>query len=310
MSAVEIGSYDRQELGGNDMAICLKNNEIQVTINEKGAELASMKMIGDDTEYIWTADKAYWARHAPILFPIVGKVVNNQYLVEDTYYPMGQHGFARDWDFQVVYQEEDKVSLTLLWNEESLLIYPYKFKLTVNYTITGNKLRIGYLVENEDDKGLYFSIGAHPGFNCPLTTGELFDDYYFEFSEKETASVYGLTENGFFLHDKTPCLNEESIIPISKALFEKDALVFQEMKSGSVSLKSKKSNYQVKVGFEQFPFLGLWSKPTGAPFVCIEPWFGHADFHDYDGDFAHKADNLFLDVEGRFDCEFSIEILK
>jgi len=290
------------------MAIRLNNEQIQIIIEEKGAELTSMKMNSSDIEYIWTGDPAYWSRHAPILFPIVGKVVNGTYLVEGKKYPMGQHGFARDRVFEVIEQHQEQVVLRLVSDATSLELYPFRFELRVSYLLVETAVRIAYTVINIDTQTIYFSIGAHPGFNCPLKEVEQMEDYYFEFEKVETANAIGLTEDGLLVRAANPCLQNQITLPIHPNLFRQDALVFNTLTSEKISLKSNKGSHKITVDFKGFPFLGLWSKPSGAPFVCIEPWFGHADYADFAGEFCEKEDSLSLEVGKRFHCEYSIQI--
>lgn len=292
------------------MRLELKNSECIVGIEKKGAELASMKFVGDETEYIWTADANYWGRHAPILFPIVGKVVNGKYLVESKDYYLGQHGFARDMNFEVIKHDENQLVMRLLWNEELIKMYPYHFELQVVYTLNKSTLEIEYSVKNCDTQIIFFSIGAHPGFNCPLKSDETMEDYYFEFEVNETCEAIGLTPDGLLVRKKKPCLDKQSTLAISPELFRSDALVFDDLMSNQVSLRSKKGTHSVSVRFEGFPFLGLWSKPSGAPFVCIEPWHGHADYSDFAGDFSEKEDNRELGVGEQFSCNYSIQITR
>ena len=288
------------------MSIQLKNNHIIVEILKNGAELKSLKRIDDEIEYIWTADQAYWKRHAPVLFPIVGRVVNDQYRVQEETYHLGQHGFARDMDFEVASQSEYQVTFALKWNNGTLKVYPYKFEFFINYTIEHNKLSIEYTVKNVDDKLIYFSVGAHPGFNCPLTPDETFDDYYFEFEKNENASITLIDSNGTLKRKKEQYLTNQKIIELTEETFKNGALVFDHLESQSISLKSRKSDYSVQVNFEEFPFLGLWTLSGGAPFVCIEPWIGHADYSDFKGDFSKKEDQIHLDVSQSFTRSFDI----
>ena len=290
------------------MSVQLRNDVIQIEVCEKGAELCSLKHINDDVEYIWNADPLYWNRHAPVLFPIVGRVVNNQYRVNSDTYHLGQHGFARDMAFTVTSQSESHVTMALQWNDETLKVYPFKFEFAITYTINKNKVSIEYRVKNVDEKPIYFSVGAHPGFNCPIKEGDSFDDYYFEFEKNENASITLLTSDGLLKREKIAYLNNENIIELSDTLFKNGALIFDQLKSKRVSLKSKKSNHSVHVDFEGFPFLGLWSKAEGAPFVCIEPWVGHADYVDFTDDFSKKEDLTRLNVQEVFMRKFDITI--
>lgn len=288
--------------------IRLRNDNIEVEILKSGAELKSMKRVGDDTEYIWTGDPAYWKRHAPVLFPIVGKVVNDEYEFRGRKYHLGQHGFARDMDFDIVNLSKNEVVLGLASNSETLELYPFRFELLITYTIVESQLSIKYTVKNLDDQTIYFSIGAHPGFNCPLKEGESFDDYYFEFEAEENAEITPLTSQGLLNRAKKAYPIKNKIIEINDELFKDDALVFDHLNSKSITLKSHKSDYRVQVDYEGFPFLGLWSMPSGAPFVCIEPWVGHADYEDFRGDFKDKEDQVCLDVLLSYSCEFKITI--
>lgn len=286
----------------------LENEELKVSLCEKGAQLCSLKSKSEEIEYIWTGDPKYWARHAPILFPIVGKVVGNQYKIGERSFAMSQHGFARDQRFSLVEKCENFALFKLLWDEVTLESYPYRFELTVGYKLDGNKVIIEYTVANCDSQTILFSIGAHPGFNCPLLAGEVMEDYYFEFENYETCSVNLIDSEGYLLHERVQFLENQNRIPISSKLFEKDALIFDHLNSKKISIKSLKNTHEITVDFGGFPLLGLWSKPTGAPFVCIEPWFGHADYWDFTGDFREKAGLIRLPENETFACSFSIAI--
>lgn len=290
------------------MSIQLKNDYIKVEILKKGAELSSLKLVEDDTEYLWNADPKYWKRNAPVLFPIVGRVVNDQYRVNDTTYHLGQHGFARDMEFEVIDHSENHVTLSLTWDNETLVVYPFKFKFEITYALEKNNVSIEYNIRNMDKQPIHFSVGAHPGFNCPINTNESFSDYYFEFEKNEVASVSLLTSDGLLKREKVAYLDNENIIEISDSLFKNGALVFDHLKSTWIALKSRKSDRSVRVTFQEFPFLGLWSKAEGAPFVCIEPWIGHADYADFEDDFSNKEDQISLDVHDFFTRKFEIII--
>ncbi|PKM69099.1 MAG: galactose mutarotase [Firmicutes bacterium HGW-Firmicutes-2] len=289
------------------MAILLRNETLRVEISEQGGELISVVSCDDNMEFIWTGDSDYWGRHAPVLFPIVGKVKDNQYRIGDKSYKLGQHGFARDRIFEVLEKGDSKVILFLKWDETSLEIYPYKFNLKMIYELKDSSLKISYIVENLDEQTVYFSIGAHPGFNCPLLPGEVMEDYYFEFDQDETCPVLPINDEGYMLHDKIPFLNSEKKIPLSPKLFHRDALIFKDLSSRKISLKSNKNDHIITMDFKGFPLLGLWSKPTGAPFVCIEPWFGHCDYEDFIGDFRDKSGIVALSKDKSFDCSYSID---
>jgi len=286
----------------------IHNDFLTIDADTKGAELTSIKTIKDNLEYLWQADPKVWGRHAPILFPMVGKLKDDKTNIEGETYSMGQHGFARDFEFQIIGKTAESVSYQLLCDDETLKKYPYKFNLLVEYTIIENKLEISYKVKNIDDKVIYFSIGAHPGFVCPLFQKEKFEDYFLEFSNKENADIY-LFENGMFSGKKTPHLEGDTIIPLTRELFINDALVYENLNSSSISFKSRKHQRGIKFTFQGFPYLGIWSRPQGdGDFICIDPWFGLADFIDSDGIYKNKKGMLFLEEEKCFECKFIIEV--
>lgn len=290
------------------MNIKLENDHFEVLICEKGAELVSMKDKINGIEYIWTADPLYWPRHAPILFPIVGKVRNNYYTVNKKSYNLGQHGFARDMNFFVSEKTVHSATFELSSDTNTLNYYPYKFKLCVNYILENNTLYISYNVHNKDDKTIYFCIGGHPGFSCPLFDNESMEDYYFEFEEPETSSISMMTPDGLFYRDTKSFLNNEKIIALSPEIFANDALVFKHLKSNKIYLKNHKNSHKITVDFSGFPFLGLWSKSERVPFVCIEPWFGHADYYDFTGDLKDKEGIIELSEKNNFKCQYYINI--
>lgn len=298
------------------MSITLQNEFLKVEAVEKGAELISIKTVRDGAEYLWTAKSDIWARHAPILFPIIGKIKDNTYRINDNTYNLTQHGFARDMDFKVVENTNDKIIFKLTYDEETLAKYPYKFELMVKYELKDNKIEVSYNVKNVDNQEIYFSIGAHPGFNCPVIGGDTekeelkFEDYYFEFEKRETVSILPIDENGLLKESSAPFLYDSNIIHLKRELFKKDALIFKNLTSRKVSLKNIKNSRAVTVVFDGFPYLGLWSKPQGAPFVCIEPGFGHADFENFNGDFREKEGVLKLLSNQEFNCKYAIKIFE
>ena len=286
----------------------LKNDQLQVTIDTFGAEMHSI--VKDGVEYLWQADKAFWARHAPVLFPIVGKLKDGQYHIGDDekIYQMGGHGFARDNEFELVKSDHDEVIYELTENEDSLNKYPFKFLFRVAYKLRENKLRIRYEVKNKDEKFMYFGLGAHPAFNVPLEKGK-FEDYSLTISPIEKREFIPLdpASGSVKLDDRKEVEVHE--IPLTRDLFKKDALVYRSSSEMEVSLSNMWDDRSVHVSWENMPFFGLWSPyPVEAPFVCIEPWCGLADDSNTDGDLTTKFAINELEPEGHFSCEYTIEI--
>lgn len=287
----------------------IENDFLTVSSSNTGGELYNITSKTSNTEFLWNGNPEFWRFHAPILFPIVGKVKNGQYRVNGTTYELPQHGLARVRDFNVVSLENNKIVYELKYSEDTLKVYPFKFSLYISYELIENTLKTSYKVVNLDDTDIYFSIGAHPGFMCPLNADESLEDYYFEFNKKENADLITLDLNaGLISHNTIPYLKDENIIPLNKDLFKDDALIFKNLDSNLISIKSKNHNKGVSMDFTGFPYLALWAMPGGCPFVCIEPWFGHADFADFDGEFKDKAGIQQLEIGQEFNCSYSIII--
>ena len=289
----------------------IQNDFISVRINFKGAELSSIYNKKENIEHIWQADPTIWTRNAPILFPIVGKVKDGKYKVDDKEYILGQHGFARDKTFELDEITKTKAIFKLESDDESLKIYPFKFNLFVKYNLEGAKLDICYEVVNTDTKEILFALGAHPGFTVPFNSETSFDDYFLEFEKNETADKLLLSNNGLLsgeIHSKF--LDNTTIIPLNYETFNKDALVFENLKSSYITIKSNKTNVSLRMGIENFPLLGLWTMPgKNAPYICIEPWYGVADSESSTGNFKDKKAINKLDIKDKFRMKFFIEII-
>jgi len=286
----------------------LENDLIEISVKEDGAEQVSFKLKEDGTEYLWQANPAVWGRYAPVLFPIVGRVKDNQYTIDGKTYMLGQHGFARDSKFVILTQTENSVEYQIISNKETMKIYPFQFKLNVKYEIKDRTLKVAYTVENIDDKKIYFSVGAHPGFKCPIVEGENIEDYYLEFSEKETAEVLRLNEESLVSSNKALFLKNENIIPLSEKLFADGVLIFEDLKSEKISMKSKKTNKSITMEFQDFKYFGIWTVPDQPQFVCLEPWHGIADFDTSDGNLKTKEGIKILEQGEKFQCFYSITI--
>jgi galactose mutarotase-like enzyme len=264
----------------------LQNDQLSVTIHHQGAELASVIDQRDQTQYVWQADPAHWGRHAPVLFPIVGRLREDQYQHRGQPYRLTQHGFARDCAFELTETDPDFLQFVLQADVETLAVYPFDFALGIRYTLADRSLTVAYTVENRGEAVMPFGLGAHPAFTCPLVPGELMTDYDLVFSHPETAARH-LLAGGLYTGETEPVLTDADRIPVTPTLFDQDALVFHELASEWVALRSRVSGREVRVSLAGFPYLGLWSKP-GAPFVCLEPWQGLADYTDASGDMTDK----------------------
>lgn len=291
------------------MNIKLENDLLEVIVDSNGAEVISIKGKKDSIEYLWKAEPKYWGRHAPILFPIVGRLKDDKYRINEKEFALTQHGFARDCEFDLVEKSSNYIMYRLRSSEEILKKYPYKFELYVKYILNENNLEIKYKVINTDDKKIYFSIGSHPGFTCPLLDGESIEDYYLEFNKKENAKRDFLNkELRLYTGESKVILKDTNILNLSKTLFTDDAVVFKNLESTKVSLKNDKNSKVITIDFKEFPYLAVWSRPNEAPFICIEPWVGYADSIDFNGEFTEKSGIISLEVKKEFDCKYNVLI--
>ena len=291
------------------MNYILENNNIKISASTFGGELNNLITKKDNIEFLWNGNEKYWKYHSPILFPIVGKVFNNKYRVENMEYELPQHGLARTREFKMIEKDDNHIVFELLWSEDTLKIYPYKFSLRLSYELLENGVKVGYKVKNLDDKEIYFSIGGHPAFMCPLLSEEKFEDYYFEFNQKENVGTMELdTDKGYLTGNTNEFFNNSNIINLNLELFKYDALVFSNLKSSLITLKSNKNNKELTMDFTGFPYLALWTKPTGAPFICIEPWYGHTDYKDFNGELKDKEGIEKLSIDGEFNAEYKLFI--
>ncbi|MFT4202870.1 MAG: aldose 1-epimerase family protein [Chitinophagaceae bacterium] len=284
--------------------IQLENEQLQIQIVEKGAELQSVKANG--LEYIWGGNPAFWGKHSPVLFPIVGGLKGNSYTFQGKTYQLGRHGFARDTIFTVLEKPKNEtVLLGIADTEETKKVYPFSFQFFIRYTLKDNSLHIDYTVRNTDTQDVYFSVGAHPAFNVPLEKDLSFEDYALHFNQKEYSSIFPLDANGQTLTDSIPFLQDTQELPLKKTLFYKDALVFKDLKSDEITLKSEKSAHGLTVAFDGFPYMGIWSAKD-ADFVCIEPWNGIADNVEASGDITQKEGIISLSPTKLFNAGWSI----
>jgi len=290
----------------------IKNDKIQLSVKQIGAEICSIKSMLTGKEYIWDANPDFWANSSPILFPIVGALKDGKYKFKGKEYALPQHGFMRfNKEVELIDEDADSLSFQLDDNEETLKVFPFEFSLNISYSLDGNKVCMKHQVINPGNKDLFFSVGTHPAFKCPINDGEKYEDYYLEFEKEEFAQSFGI-ENALIGKITKEVFDKDSngqkcLINLHSQLFNDGALVFKDLKSTTIRLKSRKSKQSVSVHYKGWPFMGIWAKPN-APFVCIEPWLGIADGVDSDQNFETKEGIIKLAPEDWFEAEYFIEI--
>lgn len=263
------------------MCVTLENHALKVSIHKKGAELFSVFNKKTALEYMWSGDPAFWSKTSPVLFPIVGALKDGSYSFKDKNYAMSRHGFARDRTFELESQTIDTATFLLESSLETLAFYPFSFSLRIIYQISDYTVTVTYEVINEGAMPMHFSLGAHPAFKIPLTEGTNYEDYFLEFNSTESAQCWKISPEGLMMNESYSLLHNTTRLALKKEMFHNDALVFKNMKSDCISLKSTKHNHGLDFFFAGFPYFGLWAAKD-ADFICLEPWCGIADavYHD------------------------------
>jgi len=285
----------------------IENDDIRIAVREQGAELTSLFDKKNNIEHIWQADPQYWPWHAPILFPVVGRCLNDEILIDGRSYPMEKHGFARKSDFRLVDQESDLLHFTLSASEKTMEVYPYLFDLHIFYEIKGNYLIQTFEVENTGGETMYFQLGGHPAFAAPFLPGETYEYYYIEFEKDTVLDRENINDQGYFDTSISNVIKGTNRLPLEKDMFHKDAIILKDFNSRKVSLRSNKNLHSLSVEFPAFNYLGLWAK-VGAPYVCIEPWLGCADTAGRPVAFRDKEGVLSLAAEDKFQASIIITI--
>ncbi|AXY74014.1 aldose 1-epimerase family protein [Paraflavitalea soli] len=254
----------------------IESSLLKAVINPKGAELTSLVHKEHSLEYMWSGNPAFWGKHSPVLFPIVGTLKNNQYQYKGQSYRLGRHGFARDQQFAVESQTADAITFLIKSNEESLKVFPFAFEFRIRYTALEASLTVTYEVTNPGKEELYFSVGGHPAFKVPLTDTTTYEDYYLTFEQQEDAPRWPISPDGLIETTPRPLLQVTNRLRLTKELFQKDALVLKGLRSSRISLQSDMTPHGLSMDFPGFPFFGIWAAKE-ADFVCLEPWCGIAD---------------------------------
>ena len=311
------------------MIYTLRNSEMEVQVSSKGGELVSMKD-ADQTEYIWIGDATYWKRHAPQLFPCIGRLTNNQYRMDGALHEMGQHGFLRDYELTKVESEEQagaetvrdaagqagaeaetvtSLHLQLQSDASTRQLYDRDWTVDIFYSLCGKTLSVRFQVRNCDTRTMRFGYGIHPGFNVPLNPALRFEDYRLDFHEVSTPKQMELTERYTIsggMHDYA--LAEGRYLPLQHSLFDHDAIILKDMPH-TVTLGSQKDEKKVTVTSPDMPYLGIWHAPeTDAPFVCIEPWSSLPSTDGVIDEFETKPDFITVEPEQTYTNNWSISI--
>ncbi len=276
-----------------------ENDNYILGVKEMGAELTSLKSKKTGYEFIWDGNTDIWYGQSPILFPIVGRLLDDKYRLNGAEYTMAKHGIVRKKTFKLIEKTSDSLTFSQTQDDDSLKSYPYLFELRVKFQLTQTGLSVTHTIFNNDNKIMYYSFGAHPAFNCKI--GD-----FLEFENDEDLLTEQIDHDSILIDDKFPVFTDGNKLMLTKDLFCDDALILSGYTSKYVSLKSEDNNRVIKFNFDS-PLLGIWAKPN-APYVCIEPWWGVNDNYDRKDDISEKRAIMSLEANKTASYNWNIEI--
>lgn len=276
----------------------IENEFLKCEIDDMGAQLHSLKLKESEKEYIWQGNPDVWYGQAPVLFPIIGQLINDTYFYNGKQYSMQKHGLARKLLFEVKKCEGAKAVFSLSSNAKTLESYPFDFEFLVSFELCEKSLVNTLTVVNKTDGEMYFSLGAHPAFNCNV--GDVI-----EFEKPETLSTERIDKDNLLIPEKFPLLDNSKEIEITKEIFLADALILSNLKSKKLMINGEN---KIEFTFGDCPFLGIWAKP-GAPYVCIEPWFGVNDGREIKNDISEKRGICRLNKGETFEYSWRAKIM-
>ena len=289
--------------------VIINNDYLEIEINKLGAELKSLVSV-NGISYLHDSNPAYWNKSSPILFPIIGKLKEGKTIIEDKEYIIPGHGFIKDQIFDVIEQTDNRVLLSSKYNDDTLLMYPYKYRFNVIYELNGTILKVTNIIENIDNKKIFFNLGAHPAFST-----KLYDDAINEYRivfEREESFDSPLVQSDATLNFGEIARNyyKTKEISLSKDIFSIDTIIIPKVKSKKVWLLNE-DNKGIMLEFSGFPTFCIWSLfEKEAPFVCLEPWYGNNDHHDSKNIFLEKDNLIQLDVSKKFEISYLISIIE
>ncbi len=288
----------------------LKNDKLKVDIHNHGAEVKRVYHLGHELDYLWDSNPEFWAKSSPVLFPIVGRVAEDTYLLNGKDYSLTQHGFARDNQFDVLCQTDTKAWFELRSNAKTLECYPFEFSLKIGYELVDETLEVKWEVTNLGQETMPFSIGAHPAFSTKLQADDQFFDYYLHLESSDGVQTYVFNpKTGLIFDEKVEIIEKLKLLPLSKELFEEYPTLILEGET-AISLKSYNHEREVEMRFDGFPYVGIWAPINQegriADFICLEPWYGMADTVNEPQELLKKKGIRLLASGAKFEASYTM----
>jgi galactose mutarotase-like enzyme len=289
------------------MIYSAENEFYLIEVNDLGAELWNVfdkKQSG--LPRLWQGDPAVWPRRAPIVFPYCGRLRDDSFFDQGKKYEGTIHGFAR-FEQHTKYQSGDtQIGLELRWNEETLLKYPWKFRLATDYILEGAAVLSRFTLENQDSRDMPFNIGYHMGFNCPFDSSHHISDYQLRFENTESPLWHINDSSGLRTGEVSSFYPDSKVIPLHHEFFPA-SFSLSGLHSRYIQIEEQGSGRYLRVYIEGFPYVVLWSQPHNIQYVCIEPWYGLPDKHDADQIFVNKEGIQSLRPGASFTCTQRLE---
>lgn len=278
----------------------IENEKIKIGVKTAGAELTSFVSKESNIEYLWQGNPDVWYGQSPVLFPIIGRVLDDKYYLDGKEFTMPKHGLFRKREAVLIEKKDNSMTFMQKADDETKKVFPYEFEVYVIFELIDKSLKVTHKVVNKSADVMYFSIGGHPGFNCEIGDYLLFD-------KNETLDTVEIDTECLRTGKTIPVLNNDNKIVITKDIFNNDALIFTDMRSNHITLASDNHARKVIFDYSDCSYLGIWAKP-GAPYVCIEPWWGVNDSHERKSDFSQKDAIISLESGNTYSCYWCAEI--
>ena len=287
----------------------LSNEMLTAQFSDMGAELMSLKNNKTGQEYMWHGDKKYWGRRSPILFPMVGRLREGKYTYNGKEYQMPPHGFARDKEFSCISENKEEIWFALDADPNTREIYPFDFRLEIGYRLQDRTLTVLWKVTNEEkSKEMYFSIGAHPAFLCPLKEGEKQSEYSIQMDQEEVLFARADLGTGLMFNYKNMLTLPGGRHLLEEGFFDEGTYIIEDYQVGKISLSDPDNMPYITVTFHS-PLVALWSpEKKNAPFVCIEPWYGRCDRETFEGTLKEREWSNTLAPGGVFERSYQITV--
>ena len=285
--------------------VIIENEKLRAVISPAGAELQSLVCKETGLEYMWSGDAAFWSKHSPILFPIVGALKKDTYYYKNVPYQLPRHGFARERVFLQDQVSPGEAVFILTQDADTLAVYPFAFSLSLRYSLKDNRLSCTYQVNNTGYDELLFSIGGHPAFAVPLLPRTLYSDYYLQFNNTEQLYRWKL-QDGLIADHAEPLPTSNGRLTLQHQLFYEDAIVLKNMPANSITLGCTSHKHGIHFNFENFPYFGIWAAKD-ANFVCLEPWCGIADSINSNQQLADKEGVITLAANNHWQRTWNVE---